>query len=177
MDSNFSNKYNIYPVNSRMQIEVRSHFNKRFWNFGVLKLTRLQFKIKFYLLSIWKKYFLSNFQKNCSFFQHKKFLRPKNMAHYSPSSSACYYLFSYQICRQVDWGWPCHCQLIWDYILILRFDFWHQKNVRRPIHPWILRLFSKIYNWRRDIGCFVSSLKSFISFFCLKLEEFLWSLF
>ena len=101
-----------------MQIEVRSHFNKRFWNFGVLKLTRLQFKIKFYLLSIWKKYFLSNFKKNCSFFQNKKSIRPKNMEHYSPSLSACYYLFSYQICRQVDHVIVNWFEIIfWSYVL------------------------------------------------------------
>ena len=133
-----------------------------FWSLKIDKIT-----VQNQILSVkhLKEIFFEQFPKKLFVFSTQKIKTAKKYGTLFPKLISLLLYIDYSLTKFVETGWPCHCQLIWDYILILRFDFWHQKNVRRPIHPWILRLFSKIYNWRRDIGCFVSSLKSFISFF------------
>ena len=133
-----------------------------FWS---LKIDKITVENKILSVKHLKEIFFEQFPKKLFVFSTQKIKTAKKYGTLFSKLISLLLFIDYSLTKFVETGWPCHCQLIWDYILILRFDFWHQKNVRRPIHPWILRLFSKIYNWRRDIGCFVSSLKSFIFYF------------
>ena len=146
-----------------------------FWS---LKIDKITVQNKILSVKHLKEIFFEQFPKKLFVFSTQKIKTAKKYGTLFSKLISLLLFIDYSLTKFVETGWPCHCQLIWDYILILRFDFWHQKNVRRPIHPWILRLFSQIYNWRRDIYWmffFVAYVLYF--FFCLKLEEFLWSLF